>query len=156
MSMKLTPAAATSTTSSPGPGSGAFISPASRTSGPPLRRTITARMRRLFHPATGVRSAGPSVGVLSTADGNLAQLHGGTHENHLNRQIWALCKLQNPNGGWRAFTGSVEQGCVERPPGGRGAALVHFLARDPFRFAALRVGGGGGWGARGAPPGGGI
>jgi hypothetical protein len=34
------------------------------------------------------------------ADGILAQLYGGMHGNHLNRQIWALCKLQNPDGGW--------------------------------------------------------
>src|SRR5437016_5966319 len=45
MSMKLTPAAATSTRSSPGPGVGLSWSLTVKTSGPPCWFTTTARMR---------------------------------------------------------------------------------------------------------------
>src|SRR5437899_588761 len=44
MSAKLTPAAATSTRSCPGPGTGASCSASLRTSGPPCFSAITARM----------------------------------------------------------------------------------------------------------------
>src|SRR5215204_219680 len=46
MSMKFTPAAATSTTTSRGPGAGASRSTTCRTSGPPGSQTTTARMGR--------------------------------------------------------------------------------------------------------------
>src|SRR5690554_5228099 len=63
--MKFTPAAATSTRTSPGLGVGASTSAASRTSGPPFSRTSTAcifsvMITRLYSPISTRR---PSCGV---------------------------------------------------------------------------------------------
>src|SRR5919112_1940186 len=89
MSRKLTPAASTSTSSWRGPGSGSGASWSSRTSGPPWRVTMMARMRATYtrsacprrHPAAGlyplpaVDSAPYACPQMSPADGN-----GGTRD----------------------------------------------------------------------------
>src|SRR5215469_7988774 len=71
MSMKLTPAAATSTTISPGPGRGAARSATLSTSGPPRRSPTTTRIVALSLPDTSGPAwhrTGPPIRPRDTAE----------------------------------------------------------------------------------------
>src|SRR3954447_9612314 len=62
MSRKLTPAAAMSTRSSPGPGSGVPCSATSSTSGPPCRLTTTVRIALSCRGCIAARTSAPTLG----------------------------------------------------------------------------------------------
>src|SRR5215831_6824986 len=91
MSMKLTPAAATSTSSWPGPGDSGSRSATTRTSGPPVLFTTTARMPPSSPPARR-KCAGTAAAAARRTHNELPRARAGTGAGHTRRHAESVPK----------------------------------------------------------------
>src|ERR1700727_1113375 len=113
MSMKLTPAAAVSTTTWPGPGSGSGWSACTRTSGPPVSVTTIARMTSRPSPrlCSGVQYAGRALAGRGAGDA-VRVLAAGQHQREAghDRLVAADVEVQVEEGDEQAGGGEHDAG----------------------------------------------